>query len=305
VNATTGPLLRAQIGWALRRLQAKPIAVVACMLDDVLKGWGPEVVKVFYGTDDFAAGADLVRMSRRTLLRRERRQLANADLVVAISQVLAERWSEMGSRVALIPNGVPQAAYDKPTIAPTAADVSLPPPVAGVIGHLSARIDIALLEAVVDAGCSLLLIGPVDPTWEPERFSSLVHRQRVAWLGRRTFEQLPAYLRSIDVGLTPYSDTPFNRASFPLKTLEYLAAGLPAVSTDLPATRWLNSDLIRIASQPADFARAVCQAVAEGKSETVMRKRREFAARHSWQHRAEDFAQAIGLIDAVQNAKVA
>jgi teichuronic acid biosynthesis glycosyltransferase TuaH len=31
---------------------------------------------------------------------------------------------------------------------------------------------------------------------------------------------LPGYLRMMDVGLVPYRDSPFNRGSFPLKTLE-------------------------------------------------------------------------------------
>ena len=53
----------------------------------------------------------------------------------------------------------------------------------------------------------------------------------------------------MDVGLTPYADTPFNEASFPLKTLEYFSAGLPVVSTDLPGSRWLRDDLAR--SEPA------------------------------------------------------
>ncbi len=85
----------------------------------------------------------------------------------------------------------------------------------------------------------------------------------MAWVGRRAFEELPAYLRLMNVGLTPYTDTPFNRASFPLKTLEYLAAGLPVVSTDLPATRWLNTDLVRIADSQSDFVSAVLDATIE------------------------------------------
>ena len=78
INATTGVLLRAQIRWALRRLGKKPHAVIACMLDDVLSGWKSDVVRVFYGTDDYAAGSELMGLSRTALLKNERRQLAQA-----------------------------------------------------------------------------------------------------------------------------------------------------------------------------------------------------------------------------------
>ncbi len=108
-----------------------------------------------------------------------------------------------------------------------------------------------------DSGLSLLMVGPRDPRWEPERFERLIASPHAQWVGLKPFEALPGYLRLIDVGITPYQDTAFNRASFPLKTLEYLAAGRGAVSSDLPATRWLQTDLVQVASGPAAFAAAV------------------------------------------------
>lgn len=294
VNLTTGFLVRAQIRWALKRLRSRPTAIVACTLDDVLTGWEAGITKVLYGTDDYVAGAELMGLNRKALLENERRQVANADLVVAISQVLADRWAGMGARVVLIPNGVQVAAYQNIEAVSPASDVSLRGPVAGVIGQLSSRIDISMLEAVAESGCSLLLVGPHDPRWEADRFAALVRREQVAWVGQRPFAELAGYLRWMDVGLTPYADTPFNRASFPLKTLEYLAAGLPAVSTDLPSVRWLDSDLIRVAAEPVAFVAAVRSALVE-RTRELAAARQEFAARHSWDRRASELAQAIGI----------
>jgi teichuronic acid biosynthesis glycosyltransferase TuaH len=220
--------------------------------------------------------------------------VAQADLVVAVSSQLADRWRGMGATVVLIPNGVQTSAYlnvhgERP--------VNLPSPVAGVVGDLSERIDTALLEALVDDGFSLLLVGPVSPRWDPARFAALVERPNVRWVGRQPFEAVPSFLRCLDVGITPYRDTEFNRASFPLKTLEYLAAGLPAVSTDLPAVRWLDTDLIRVASNPKELVAAARAAAAEAHAPAAVAARREFAQRHSWEHRAADLARAIGLLD--------
>ena len=110
------------------------------------------------------------------------------------------------------------------------------------------------LEAVAQSGHSLLLVGPRQTTFELERINALLSLPNVQWVGPKPFESLPSYLRITTVGLTPYADSDFNRASFPLKTLEYLAAGKPVVSTDLPAARWLATDLVTIAKSPADFA---------------------------------------------------
>jgi teichuronic acid biosynthesis glycosyltransferase TuaH len=150
-----------------------------------------------------------------------------------------------------------------------------------------------LLEAVADRGRSLLLVGPKDPTFEPQRFDALVSRPNVSWVGPKPFDALPSYFRAIDVGVVPYGDSPFNRGSFPLKTLEYLAAGRAVVSTDLPATRWLDTNLVAIASAPEAFADHVERLLEEGAKSGLTASRKEFAAKHSWPVRAGEFYEAI------------
>ena len=58
----------------------------------------------------------------------------------------------------------------------------------------------------------------------------------------------------MDVGLVPYGMSEFNRWSFPMKALEYLSAGLPVVSTSLPAMQWLDTPFIALADTPEAFA---------------------------------------------------
>lgn len=298
---TRGPLRRLtaflerwQIRRALHKMWRRPAVVVASHFDDVLGGWGDGVLKVFYGTDDYVGGANLTGDSRRLLEQEEKRQLQYADVLVAVSTSLAERWRGLGfaRTLAVVPNGVCAENYaGMAAVAPVPLD--LPRPVAGFVGHLSSRIDIRLLESIADAGCSLLLVGPLDPRWEPARFRNLVSRPGVLWTGAVEFERLPGFLKAIDVGITPYAASEFNRASFPLKTLEYLAAGKPAVSTDLPAVRWLDTDLILVASE-RDFGAAV-KALAASDTPAEACRRQAFAAAHSWSSRARDFAAAIGI----------
>lgn len=189
----------------------------------------------------------------------------------------------------------------------------------GLVGRLNARIDIDLVEAIADAGYSLLIVGPHHSQWEQARFAALTARSGVHYVGRVPEVQAPAYLAAADVGITPYLDSPFNRASFPLKTLDYLSAGLLAVSTDLPATRWLLDDLaaseqaaapdqiLTLAAGRAAFVQAVRHMVGApdqpgraggGPADTDSARSqrcRAFAARHSWACRADALAAAIGL----------
>ena len=195
----------------------------------------------------------------------------------------------------VIPNGCDEVLFAGTDAAPLPDDVQLPPPIAGFVGHLAERIDVELLAAVAERGHSLLLVGPNSEVFELQRLERLLGRANVQWVGPKSFRQLPSYLRVMDVGLVPYADSAFNRASFPLKTLEYLAAGRAAVATDLPAMRWLDTEHVVVARGALDFADAVGRALVEARTPVLVAARRAFAARHGWDRRAAEFAGVIGL----------
>lgn len=273
--------------------------VIAC--PDVLFGECGEQLRVVYATDDFVAGAALMGVGVAQVRRNERRLAEQADRVVGVSQSLVDHWSALGRSAVLVANGCDDSMFATTDEAPLPGDVDLPRPIAGFIGHLSDRIDLSLLEAVAATGRSLLLVGPRQPTFAMERMGRLLALPNVRWVGPKPFEALPSYMRVIDVGLTPYAASAFNRASFPLKTLEYLAGGRGVVATDLPAVRWLDSPLITIASTPDDYAAGVLRALDEPRTPALVAERRELAGRHSWSARTAEFAAALG-IDAAETA---
>jgi teichuronic acid biosynthesis glycosyltransferase TuaH len=274
------------------RVHSTIVASLQDMLDVV-----PGAQRVFYGTDDYVAGAALMGTDPRWLEQVERRQLEKADVVITVSPVLQEKWGGH-----LVPNGCCAERLAAADDAERPADVDLPEPIAGFFGHLSDRIDLAMLEAVAATGASLLLVGPCSPTFERGRLDGLLAQSNVRWVGPKPFEAIPAYLGAVDVGLTPYAQSAFNTASFPLKTLEYLAAGRPAVVSDLPAHRWLDTPHVRIASTPEEFAAATFTALARPASEAEAAERRAVGARHSWSARADQVAALLGLDELLKRA---
>ena len=208
---------------------------------------------MYWAQDDFAGGAALMGLDAEKVSRAELAAARRADMIITSSPAVRDRWAARGFSSDMIPFGCDSAAFGRAE--QPAADVSVPAPVAGFVGHLNARTDLALLEAVADV-MSLLVVGPRSPQFEPARVDRLLARSHVQWTGPQPFERLPAYLAAIDVGLVPYDHSEFNVGSFPLKTLEYLAAGVPVVATDLPATRWLGTDLVVIEDAPGPFAAA-------------------------------------------------
>lgn len=281
----TDVMLRRQLSRVVSGLTGDVRAVLAVGGRDVLGACG-ERHSVFWARDDFTAGAELMNVPVDRVRAQELRAAAAADLVLAVSPALEERWRGAGYRTAMVPNGCDSAALASVATAEPAEDVTVPGPVLGVVGTIGSRIDLGLLEALADRGHSLLLVGQRQKNLADARFARLLDRPNVQWVGHRGWDRLPSYFRVIDVGLVPYGDSPFNRASFPLKTLEYLAAGLPVVSTPLPATTWLASDLVRVAGTADAFVEAVETALEEGDDPRTVSARLEFAAGHDWSSRA-------------------
>ncbi|WEO76927.1 glycosyltransferase [Cryobacterium sp. SO2] len=282
---------RRAIAGAVRALSARADALVVACLDDVFSSWPG--LKVLYGTDDWVAGGSLMGLSPEWLRRREREQLRMADEVTAVSEPLAARWSTMARSVAVIPNGCDTDHFSQTASALPAPEVTLPDPIAGFIGHLSERIDLEALERIAETGTSLLLVGPRQPTYELEKMEALLGRPNVQWVGAQPFDRLPSFMNRIAVGLTPYSDSAFNRASDPLKTLEYLAAGKPAVISDLPSTRRIPADLVDVCTNPADFAARALDVLRRPPDADLVRRRMAYAQGQGWDARALDFLSLI------------
>jgi teichuronic acid biosynthesis glycosyltransferase TuaH len=300
IRLTTSPLVRTQVRSAVKRMRINPAAVVATHLGDDLGRFGAHAIKVLYATDDYVAGAALMGLSVGRLRRQERQAVGRADIVAAVSPALAEHWAALGARPIILPNGCNPSA----TVAGNGQEQVVAPglgsPVVGLVGQLSERIDIDILEGVADAGLSLVLVGPHDARWAPDRFRALIARPQVHYAGQVPAEEVPRYLAAVDVGITPYQDSSFNRASFPLKTLEYLGAGLPVVSTDLPAARWLREQggatdrMLLLASGREEFVKKIWQ-LANERVDGDAQACRALADQHSWARRADTLAEILGL----------
>lgn len=288
VRALTALLLERAISGALARTGWEPEAVVVA---HPLARFPQKVPgsKILYLTDDWIAGARLMGLSRAAIRRVLDANLARADGVAAVSEELLAgvlRPTAPGAVSAVVPNGGPEPAPPSSTRRR---------PTACLVGQLNERLDLGLLEAVQASGVDMVIIGPRadrDPDFR-RRLDALLSAGNVRWLGRLGPAGLQHQLGVHGVGLTPYADSSFNRASFPLKTLEYLAAGMAVVSTDMPSARWLDTGLITLTSAPQEFALAVKAALARIDDQDQERLRKEFAAQHTWGARGMEFQRLL------------
>ncbi len=131
-------------------------------------------------------------------------------------------------------------------------------PVFGYIGVIDERLDLQLIERLADArpDATVVMIGPVAKI-APD---SLPRRANIVYLGQRTYTELPSLLAGFDVALMPFAIGPATEYISPTKTLEYLAASCPVVSTPIADVVKDFGDVVHIAATRESFIAAVAQA---------------------------------------------
>jgi glycosyltransferase involved in cell wall biosynthesis len=165
---------------------------------------------------------------------------------------------------------------------------TLPRPLLGFYGLLSSWVDTDLLVQVARAfpRASVVLIGPAWSNYQIPKGAPNLH-----WLGPCSYADLPRYAAHFDVGLVTFKQNRLTTSVNPLKLLEYLALGLPVVSTPLSDLGHLT-DYVRQADNPRDFIQQVQLSLIEnGPDERQHRFR--LAAEESWDSRMDYLFQEI------------
>ena len=159
---------------------------------------------------------------------------------------------------------------------------SIPHPRIGFAGVIDERLDTELL-AVVAQLCPdwhFVMIGPMVKVSEAD----LPHAPNIHYLGQKKYEELPGYFAGWDVGMLPFARNEATRFISPTKTPEYLAAGLPVVSTSIAdvVQAYGEQKLVEIANAPSEFV-AACEKILGVKNNPAFLQRVDRAlAQNSW-----------------------
>ncbi len=249
----------------------------------------PHRLVIYHLVDDYTAyEADYASAERLQYIQEQhRRLLRQADAVICTHPKLVEQAREHNDRVFLVPNGVDWPLFERALACPyLPPDIEeIPHPRVGYVGVLNDKIDVPLLRSLVDADPTvhLVLVGPVHMRHYRSHLQ-LLHHPRVHRLGFRPPEELPLYMRGLDVALMPYRLNRWTEHIDPLKLYEYLAVGLPIVSTPIPAVQRV-SDLVYIGQGNA-FIDRVREALNEH-APHQRERRRAFARTNSWDMRVD------------------
>ncbi|HVL36415.1 MAG TPA: glycosyltransferase [Burkholderiales bacterium] len=203
------------------------------------------------------------RFAPPDIAERERFLLGRADVVFTGGRALYEAKSRHHGNVHFFGCGVDATHFGAARVAATpvpAAVAGLPRPVLGYFGVIDERLDYGLVDALARAFSqgSIVMAGPLAKVTPEE----LPDRPNLHWLGQQPYEALPALVKGFDVCLMPFALNEATRYINPTKTLEYMAAGKPIVSTAVPDVVRNFGDFVRIADSLDGFVEQALEALA-------------------------------------------
>lgn len=231
------------------------------------------------------------------LKQREAELLACADLVFTGGYSLYEAKCHLHPNIHPFPSSIDPAHFRKARkgLADPEDQADIPHPRLGFFGVIDERMDIEMLAGIADAkpDWHLVMIGPVvkiDP-------ADLPRRPNIHYLGGRDYSNLPAYLSGWNIAMLPFARNESTRYISPTKTPEYLAAGIPTISTSIRDVvhPYGKQGLVEISDTPAEFVAAAERLMrSEFDYDAWLSQVDEMLASNSWD---STWARMMHLID--------
>lgn len=290
IQAINRKLLVWQVKQAMRKLKfRKPINWVFNPAASVLAGQLGEDQLIYYCVDEYTAFSGV---PTEALIKMEKELLQRADLVIVSADRLQQSKKQYQNKTVLVRHGVDYDHFRQAVSPETEVEEALkrlPHPVLGYFGLMSEDwVDVSLLVKVAEKfrNGSLVLLGKVTMDLGP-----LLKLPNVHLLGRQPYSTLPSYCKGFDVALIPFPISEVTLNANPLKAREYLAAGLPVVSTAIPEVEVLGE--CGIGHNSDDFIKRIEEALQEPGPQQARSDRMKS---ESWSARLNDIRRHLALI---------
>lgn len=247
-----------------------------------------ERLVVYHRVDEFSQfpGTD-----QEAILRMERRLMEKADILIVSSQRLYETTCSHHPRTFLVSHGVDLEHFRTACNGDTCVPEDLrfiPPPIIGFWGLIADWVDLGLVRFLAESrpDWSFVMLGKIEAEVGPLKALPNLH-----FLGARDYRLLPAYGRGFAVALLPFVLSQLTLAANPLKLREYLAAGLPVVSTAIPEAASFPG-LVRIGRTREEILEHIQELLNQGcrgPQLTISQALEE----ESWDHKVEDLSRIV------------
>ena len=237
------------------------VVVVSHPFHLVLKNLFEETSFIYHCADDFVLFNTKNIDKADILVKKQESKLVNeADIVFYTAKSMREKFVRDNLEAYYLPNCVDFDLFNQVQGEKLPIDdivQPIPQPRIGFVGVLSNRCDVDLIHALLTKrkDWSFVFIGKCGTNFEVE-YNKLKVYTNFYDLGWQPYHRLPRFLKGIDVAILPYKTRGLLTSVNPNKMYQYMAAGIPIVSTPLSEAKRFE-DCISIADNVDGFIRAI------------------------------------------------
>lgn len=199
----------------------------------------------------------LFKGAPKELINQEKYLMSKANIVFTGGRALYESKNQGHYNVHCFPSSVDRAHFEKArTDIPLPEDIkNISRPIVGYFGVIDERIDYELLQktAIALPEVSFVMVGPLAKVEEED----LPKEENIHYLGMKSYDELPNYLKAFSIAMMPFALNDATKYISPTKTLEYMAAGIPIVSTAVKDVVRHYDDCVYIIENAQDFSNAI------------------------------------------------
>lgn len=257
-------------------------------------------LNIYYTVDDISQEAYIAKHG----VRLEKEVAASADIALATSKELTSLLSNYSNNVHYLPNAADTSlfatAVHKRLNKPEELQ-SITQKVICYTGNIGSRINYNLLKRVAlqHQDKVLLMVGPTSSNDYKE--AGLDKLPNVIFTGPKSINELPNYLQYSHCAIIPFEYSTLTKSIYPLKINEYLAAGIPVVSTAFSEDMIGFADVAAVAHSEDEFIHKIAAVIEE---DTVKKQaaRMDKARANTWKARVAEFWNIVEQHQASETA---
>jgi len=286
IEKLNGFSISRRIKTALNKINYRPDVIVNAFnpyFDTTSRKIFEKLPNVYYCYDNI----DATNWAKKHGTRLEKNVIKTADAVIFSSDALQQN-KEWNKKSFVIRNGVDIKIFEKLSNKARNNERKI----IGYTGCIDNRLDYNLLEDLITRNplFDFLFVGPIKDT----NAQTLKRFNNVKFTGPVKPEHLPQAMQQFDAGIIPFVKNDFTRNIYPMKANEYLALGIPVITTDFAEMKDLSNH-IEIAYSKGEFSSKLQHSLATD-SESKRQERKLKASGNSWEHKSLEFEKVLSNV---------
>jgi len=206
----------------------------------------------------------------------ENRLIKICDGIIVTSNALFVRKGLKNTNCIIVPNGVNYNHYANIGEKPLELQ-NLEGPIIGYVGAIAYWFDQELIckLATMHPDWNFVLIGSIYTNVDKLELYSNIHL-----LGKKEYQLIARYMQNFDVGIIPFENNELIINTNPIKYYEYIAAGIPVVSTIMPEL--ISKPYVKVTNSLNEFENEIIRYLNSDKNKLVDV---DFLKENSWSER--------------------